>query len=163
MSTFLLNVPPNRNFGDAIAVQDLRGIHVWNFVRCSPPPEPKSWRRPYLAPPNIRVQETPCLGYGRCWTILWPSQMQDVNFSWVLCSGTARSLNKAEVILQRFVLIDIIQGLKDNNFFANYDILVHNSSSTRRNRNSCNLCLHTPIHKLIVHGLQIFNTRVKLW
>ena len=26
----------NRNFGDAIAVQDLRGIHVWNFVRCSP-------------------------------------------------------------------------------------------------------------------------------
>ena len=32
----MLNVPPNRNFGDAIAVQDLSGIHVWNFVRCSP-------------------------------------------------------------------------------------------------------------------------------
>ena len=36
MTTFLLNVPSNRNFGDAIAVQDLSGIHVWNFVRCSP-------------------------------------------------------------------------------------------------------------------------------
>ena len=36
MSTFLLNVPPNRNFGDAIAVQDLSWIHLWNFVRCSP-------------------------------------------------------------------------------------------------------------------------------
>ena len=29
---------PNRNFGDAIAVQDLREIHVWNSVRASPPP-----------------------------------------------------------------------------------------------------------------------------
>ena len=33
---------PNRNFGDAIAVQDLRGMHilyisVQNFVRCVPP------------------------------------------------------------------------------------------------------------------------------
>ena len=28
--------PPNRNFGDAIAVQNLSGIHVWNFVRCFP-------------------------------------------------------------------------------------------------------------------------------
>ena len=28
MSTFLLNVPQNRNFGDAIAVQDLKGINV---------------------------------------------------------------------------------------------------------------------------------------
>ena len=33
--------PPNRNFGDAIAVQDLREIHilyisVQNFVRCPP-------------------------------------------------------------------------------------------------------------------------------
>ena len=36
MSTFLLNVPSNRNFGDAIAVQDLRGIHIWNSVRGSP-------------------------------------------------------------------------------------------------------------------------------
>ena len=39
MSTLLMNVPfLNRNFGDAIAVQDLRGIHilyinVQNFVR----------------------------------------------------------------------------------------------------------------------------------
>ena len=32
MSTFLLNVPPNQNFREAIAVQDLSGIHVWNFV-----------------------------------------------------------------------------------------------------------------------------------
>ena len=42
MSTFLLNVSPNRNFGDAIAVQDFSGIHVLNFVRCSPPPPNKS-------------------------------------------------------------------------------------------------------------------------
>ena len=28
MSAFLLNVLPNRNFGDAIAVHDLRGNHV---------------------------------------------------------------------------------------------------------------------------------------
>ena len=28
MSTFLLNVPPIRNFGDAIGVQDLSAIHV---------------------------------------------------------------------------------------------------------------------------------------
>ena len=28
--------PHNQNFGDAIAVQDVSGIHVWNFVRCSP-------------------------------------------------------------------------------------------------------------------------------
>ena len=39
MSTFLLNVlPPNRICGDAIAVQDFSEIHVWNFVRGSPPP-----------------------------------------------------------------------------------------------------------------------------
>ena len=30
--------PPNRNFGEAIVVQDLRGIHVWNSVQASPPP-----------------------------------------------------------------------------------------------------------------------------
>ena len=41
MSTLLLNVSSIRNFGDAIAVQDLIGIHVWNFA-CSPGPEPKS-------------------------------------------------------------------------------------------------------------------------
>ena len=40
MSPFLLNVSPSppRNFGDAIALHDLSGIHVWNFVRGSPPP-----------------------------------------------------------------------------------------------------------------------------
>ena len=37
MNTFLLNVPLNRNFGDAIAVQVLSEIHVWNFVFCSTP------------------------------------------------------------------------------------------------------------------------------
>ena len=41
MSTFLLNGSPNLNFGDAISVQDFSGIHVLNFVRCSPPPQPK--------------------------------------------------------------------------------------------------------------------------
>ena len=47
MSKFLLNVSPNPNFGDAIAVLDLSGIHVLNFVCYSfTPPEPKSWRRP---------------------------------------------------------------------------------------------------------------------
>ena len=35
----------DRNFGVVIAVQDLRGIYVWNFVRCSPFPKQKSWRR----------------------------------------------------------------------------------------------------------------------
>ena len=66
--------PPNRNFGDAIAVQDLRGIHVWNFfgvflssqnpgaasvystvytvylsvITCAPPPNFYSWRTPWL-------------------------------------------------------------------------------------------------------------------
>ena len=43
MSTFVLNVAlPNRNFGDAIEIQDLRGIRVSNV---SSPLEPKSWRR----------------------------------------------------------------------------------------------------------------------
>ena len=28
--------PPNRNFGNAIAVQDLRGIHLWNFFNVPP-------------------------------------------------------------------------------------------------------------------------------
>ena len=40
MSTILLNVSPNQNFGNAIAVKDLSGIHVPNFFRC-PPPQPK--------------------------------------------------------------------------------------------------------------------------
>ena len=37
ISTFLLNVPPNRNFYDAITVQHFIGIYVWNFVQCFPP------------------------------------------------------------------------------------------------------------------------------
>ena len=39
MSTFFLNVPPppNRNFGDTISVQDLRGIHVLMFSDVPPP------------------------------------------------------------------------------------------------------------------------------
>ena len=41
MSTLLLNVSLIRNFGDAIAVQDLSGIHVWNFA-CFSRTEPKS-------------------------------------------------------------------------------------------------------------------------
>ena len=36
MSTFLLNVSPNQNLGDAFAVQDLSGIHVWNLSDVSP-------------------------------------------------------------------------------------------------------------------------------
>ena len=39
----------NRYFGDAIAVQNVRGIHLWNFVWCSPL-EPKFWLRLCLAP-----------------------------------------------------------------------------------------------------------------
>ena len=31
IGTFVLNILPNRNFGDGITVQDLRGINVWNF------------------------------------------------------------------------------------------------------------------------------------
>ena len=37
MSTFLLNVSSNRNFGDAIALKDLRENYLRNFVRCPPP------------------------------------------------------------------------------------------------------------------------------
>ena len=43
MSTFVKMSSPYRNFGEAIAVQDLREIHVWNSVWG--PPEPKSWSR----------------------------------------------------------------------------------------------------------------------
>ena len=49
MSTFLLNISPNRNFGDAIAVQDLSRINVWNFVLCPLP------RTKILAPPLILI------------------------------------------------------------------------------------------------------------
>ena len=42
----------NRNFGDAIAVQDLKGIHVWNFFWCSLPPTPPP---KILAPPLYTV------------------------------------------------------------------------------------------------------------
>ena len=54
MSTLLLNVSPIRNFGDAIAVQDLSGIHVWNFVCYFPP----SNQNPGAAPdshPDITI------------------------------------------------------------------------------------------------------------
>ena len=47
---FLLNFTLNWNFGEAIAVQDLSGIHVWNFVCCVPPPhQNKIWRRPWFS------------------------------------------------------------------------------------------------------------------
>ena len=44
MSAFLLNVLPNRNFGDAIAVQDLREI-IYEILS-DVTPEAKSWRCP---------------------------------------------------------------------------------------------------------------------
>ena len=50
MNAFLLNVLPNQNFGDAIAVQDLRGNHVWNFVQCYPPNQ-----NPGVAPEHIYI------------------------------------------------------------------------------------------------------------
>ena len=37
MSTFLLNVPPNRNFGDTIAVQDLRVEFMYEILSEVPP------------------------------------------------------------------------------------------------------------------------------
>ena len=46
MSSFVVNVPPNRNFGDAIAIQDLRGIQYENVLMF--PLEPKSWSRPCI-------------------------------------------------------------------------------------------------------------------
>ena len=64
MSTFLLNVPLNRNFGDAIAVQDLSGIHVWNFVRCSPL-EQKFLSRYWY---NCTLYITVVLGQYSIWT-----------------------------------------------------------------------------------------------
>ena len=39
----MVNVFPNRNFGDAIALQDLRGIQYEIFSMF--PLEPKSWSR----------------------------------------------------------------------------------------------------------------------
>ena len=50
----------NRNFGDAIAVQNVRGIHLWNCVWCSPSNQNSGSAPAY--PPNIRVQETPWSG-----------------------------------------------------------------------------------------------------
>ena len=44
----MLNATLNWNFGDAIEVQDLSGIHVWNFVRCYPQPK-QFWRRPWFS------------------------------------------------------------------------------------------------------------------
>ena len=46
MSTFVLNILPNRNFGDAIAVQDLRRIQYEIFFDV--PLEPKSWSLPCI-------------------------------------------------------------------------------------------------------------------
>ena len=60
----MLNVPPNRNFGDAIAVQDLSGIHVWNFVRYSPL-EPKFLSRYWY---NCTLYITVVLGQYSIWT-----------------------------------------------------------------------------------------------
>ena len=41
MRAFWLNsFPPSRNFGEDIAVQDLRGIHAWNIFRNLPAPPP---------------------------------------------------------------------------------------------------------------------------
>ena len=62
--TFLLNVPPNRNFGDAFAVQYLSGIHVWNFVLCSPL-EPKFLSRYWY---NCTLYITVVLGQYSIWT-----------------------------------------------------------------------------------------------
>ena len=56
--------PPNQNFGDAIAVQDLSGIHLWNFVRCSPL-EPKFLSRYWY---NCTLYITVVLGQYSIWT-----------------------------------------------------------------------------------------------
>ena len=50
--TFVLNVPPNRNFEDAIAVQDLRGIQY--EIDFDVPPRTK-----ILEPPLYTVQYIP--------------------------------------------------------------------------------------------------------
>ena len=44
---FWMSPLPNRNVGGAVAVQDLRRIHVWNFFWFLTP-EAKSWRRPCI-------------------------------------------------------------------------------------------------------------------
>ena len=58
MSTFCWMFPQIRNFGDAIAIQNVRGIHVWNFIWCSFL-EPKFWLRPSLPPPPILGSRKP--------------------------------------------------------------------------------------------------------
>ena len=50
--------PPNRNYGDAIAVQDLKEF-IYEILFDVPPT--KFLAPPLLSPPNIRVQETPWL------------------------------------------------------------------------------------------------------
>ena len=56
MSTFLLNVLPlNRNFGDAIAVQDLRGIYVEILFEVPPP-------RTKILEPLLLVMQSEKLG-----------------------------------------------------------------------------------------------------
>ena len=49
----------NRNFGDAIAVQNVREF-IYEIL-FDVPPRTKILAPPLLSPPNIRVQETPWL------------------------------------------------------------------------------------------------------
>ena len=53
MSTFLLNVPPNQNFGDAIAVQDLSENFVRGMKFCPRSPPTTKILEPLL--PGINV------------------------------------------------------------------------------------------------------------
>ena len=78
MSTSLLNVLPfNPNFGDAIAVQDLRGIHVLyisvqNFVRCSllPNQNPGAVTVHYSLCMKRKGVHCTFLGFEQCTTLL---------------------------------------------------------------------------------------------
>ena len=54
MSTFVVNVSPNRNFGDAIAIQDLRGNFYQYEIFFDVPSRTK-----ILEPPLYTVQYIP--------------------------------------------------------------------------------------------------------
>ena len=100
MSSFVLNW----NIGDAISVQDLREIHLWNFFRCFSL-EPKFWRRNciqyilyicHLCPPNFYTWWTPCYQLLFRITIVF-------NYGWI-----GSPLLKVELLSSTFINIYFI-------------------------------------------------------
>ena len=112
---------PNQNFGDAIAVQDLSGIYVWNFVRFFHL-EPKFLSRYWY---NCTLYITVVLGQYSIWTsgkwecsfmyvliiliLLWTLQYKFYN---TLIAGLARAGNfgpvDASIIYFKLIISNLI-------------------------------------------------------